>query len=151
MWMITYKKDGIELHDGTFIALSTIIDRCNNLKTLEEDLVILSFYWERRNSENIYESRVYPRETAERIMEMMMDKHIYFGEIEGKHSEVCGTLEDDEVEIIIDKDKVKEFLTAYPAGWDYNHSFIDVFHDHMGNEETEEFMEEFSKLVEYVV
>lgn len=148
--MITYKKDGIELSDGTFIALSTIVDNCNKLKTLEEDLVILSFYWERR-SENIYESRVYPRETAEKIMEMMLDKQIYFGEIEGKHSDVYGTLDDDDVEIIIDKDKVKEFISTYPIGWDYNHSFIDAFNDHMENNESDEFIEEFTKLVEYVI
>lgn len=148
--MITYKRDGIELQDGTFIALSTIVDNCNKLKTTEEDLVILNFYWSRRQSD-IFESRVYPREIAERIMEMMMDKQIYFGEIEGKHSEVCGNLEEDEVTITDDKAKVAEFLSANPEGWNYNHSFIDAFHDHMENDETDEFMEEFSKLVEYVV
>ena len=148
--MITYKSDGIELGDGTFIALSTVIDNCNKLKTLEEDLVIINFYWSRRQSD-IFESRVFPRQNAERIMEMMRGKQIYFGEIEGKHSEVCGTLDEDEVTITDDKSKVAEFISANPEGWNYNHSFIDVFHDHMENDESDEFMEEFSKLVEYVI
>jgi len=148
--MVTYKKDGIELEDGTFLLLSTIIEKCNSVKTEESDLVILNFYWSRRQSD-IFESRVFPRETAERIMEMMLDKQIYFGEIEGKHSEVCGTLDEDEITITDDKAKVTEFISANPDGWNYNHSFIDVFHDHMENEETDEFMEEFSKLVEYVI
>ncbi len=148
--MVTYKKDGIELEDGTFLLLSTIIENCNSVKTEESDLVIINFYWSRRQSD-IFESRVYPRKDAERIMEMMLNKQIYFGEIEGKHSEVCGTLDEDEVTITDDKAKVTEFISMNPVGWDFNHSFIDVFHDHMENDETEEFMEEFSKLVEYVI
>ena len=148
--MVTYKKDGIELEDGTFLLLSTIIENCNSVKTEESDLVILNFYWSRRQSD-IFESRVFPRKNAERIMEMMLNKRIYFGEIEGKHSEVCGTLDEDEVTITDDKAKVTEFISMNPEGWNYNHSFIDVFHDHMENEETDEFMEEFSKLVEYTV
>lgn len=148
--MVTYKKDGIELEDGTFLLLSTIIENCNSVKTKESDLVIINFYWLRRQSD-IFESRVFPRENAERIMEMMLGKQIYFGEIEGKHSEVCGTLDEDEVTITDDKAKVTEFISMNPEGWNYNHSFIDVFHDHMENDESDEFMEEFSKLVEYVI
>jgi len=148
--MVTYKKDGIELEDGTFLLLSAIIEKCNSVKTEESDLVIINFYWSRRQSD-IFESRVFPRKNAERIMEMMLGKQIYFGEIEGKHSEVYGTLDEDEVTITDDKAKVTEFISVNPDGWNYNHSFIDVFHDHMENDETDEFMEEFSKLVEYVI
>ena len=148
--MITYKKNGIELEDGTFLSLSVIIENCNRIKTEESDLVILRFFWSRRQSD-IFESRVYPRKNAERIMEMMTGKQIYFGEIEGKHSEVCGTLDEEDVTIADDKAKVTEFISVNPEGWDYNHSFIDVFHDHMENDETDKFMEEFSKLVEYVI
>jgi hypothetical protein len=149
--MITYKKDGILLEDGTFLTLESIVNNCNEIKATEEDLVILEFYWERRRSSDIYESRVYPRKTAERIVEMMLDKQVYFGEIEGKHSEVYGILEDSDVTVVDDKEKLKEFLSLNPEGWSYNHSFIDAFHDHMENEETDEFIEEFSKLSEYVV
>jgi len=148
--MVTYKKDGIELEDGTFLLLSAIIEKCNSVKTEESDLVIINFYWSRRQSD-IFESRVFPRKNVERIMEMMLGKQIYFGEIEGKHSEVYGTLDEDEVTITDDKAKVTEFISVNPDGWNYNHSFIDVFHDHMENDETDEFMEEFSKLVEYVI
>ena len=149
--MITYKKDGIELADGTFHTLESIISKCNEVKPTEENLVILEFYWERRRSSDIFESRVYPQKTAERIMEMMVGKQIYFGEIEGKHSEVYGTLDDGEVTIVEDREKVKDFLSLNPEGYSYNHSFIDAFHEHMENEETEEFIEEFTKLVEYAV
>jgi hypothetical protein len=44
-------------------------------------------------------------------------------EIEGKHSEVYGTLDNSDMTIITNKKEVKEFIITNPDGWDYNHSF----------------------------
>lgn len=128
-----YTKDGIEV-DGVFYPLQDIINECNNAKIIELDLVVLEFLWERRRSSDIYESRVYPKTIAQQIMDEMLYKEIYFGEIEGKHSEVYGTLEGEEVDIIDDKEYVKEFLANNPNGMSYNHSFIDAFCENASDE-----------------
>lgn len=128
-----YTKDGIEV-DGVFYPLQDIINECNNAKITELDLVILEFYWTRRRSSDIYESRVFPLHIANQIMEEMIDKEIYFGEIEGKHSEVYGTLDDDEVKITDDKEAVKAFLSINPDGISYNHSFIYAFYENASDE-----------------
>jgi hypothetical protein len=48
----------------------------------------------------------------------------YFGEIAGKHSEVYGDIEESEVCIDTQTEKVIEFLELHPSGHDYNHSFL---------------------------
>ena len=50
----------------------------------------------------------------------------YFGEIAGKHSEIYGTVEEDEIKIT---DDAVEFLATYPRGRCYDHSFIDAFYN----------------------
>jgi hypothetical protein len=147
--MITYKRDGIEVN-GEFYPLKNIITECNAVRRSEDDLVILQFYWERRRSSDIYESRIYPKHIAERIMEMMLDKQVYFGEIEGKQSEVFGVIEDHEIEIITKKEDINKFLLDNPTGVIFNHSFIDSFYDTC-YDYGEEFEEEFKKLTSWVL
>jgi hypothetical protein len=98
----------------------------------------------------IYESRIYPKHIAERITEMMLDKQVYFGEIEGKHSEVFGVIEDHEIEIITKKEDINKFLLDNPTGVIFNHSFIDSFYDTC-YDYGEEFEEEFKKLTSWVL
>ena len=38
----------------------------------------------------------------QRIYDNFTDRHAYFGEIAGKHSEVCGVVEEDEISITED-------------------------------------------------
>ena len=56
-----------------------------------------------------------------------MFKPIYFGEIAGKHSDICGDLDEKDVRVISDVEEVLTFLTNYPNGHDYNYSFIQKF------------------------
>jgi hypothetical protein len=50
-----------------------------------------------------------------------MGKQIYFGEVLGKHSEICGPLGADEVKALDVPDEfVKEFAKHFPDGFGYN-------------------------------
>lgn len=145
--MIKYKKDGIEVN-GEFYSLVNIIKECNAIRRAEDDLVILQLYWERPRSSDIYESRIYPKHIAERLMEMMLDRQVYFGEIEGKHSEVFGVIEDHEITIITKKTEVDNFLLDNPTGIIFNHSFINAFAEDC-YDYGEEFQDEFKKLISW--
>jgi len=143
---IVYKTDGIEL-DGLYLSLEEIKEKCNNAKIEEDDLVILeiSKWLDSRGFDGVTESKVYPRKTAYQIKELLLDREIYFGEIAGKHSEVYGTMEDDDFEIIEDKNQVKELLKSH-NGWDYNHSFLETFFETLEEEQYTDITEEEKEL-----
>ena len=68
----------------------------------------------------------------------------YFGEIAGKHSEICGTVEKDEISITED---AVEFLEQCPSGVDYDHSFSSAFYNNLeGLGYDDEEKEEIDKL-----
>lgn len=136
---ITYKKDGIELEDGTFLSLGEITENCNAIKLIEDKLVLLEMGWDGRSG-SIFEQIVLPSENVLRLKEILLDKEVYFGEIWGKHSEVYGEISEETFEIITDEDKIKAFLSEYPSGHDYDHSFIYTF-----IEECETQLEEYSE------
>jgi hypothetical protein len=123
---IKYKKDGIELEDGTFISLETITEKCNNLKIKESNLVILELGWDGRGG-SVFEQIALPKEKALQVKDFLLGQEVYFGEIWGKHSEVYGTICEKTMEIVEDTKKVKQFLKEFPDGWNYNHSFINTF------------------------
>lgn len=123
---IKYKKDGIELEDGTVLLLSEITEKCNEINLKENKLVLLEMGWEGRSG-SIFEQIVLPLENVLRLKELLLDKEVYFGEIWGKHSEVYGSISEDTFEIVKDKKKIKEFLAEFPTGHDYDHSFIYTF------------------------
>jgi len=127
---IEYKKNGI-LTAGTFIHLNEIVKRCTEEKIKEEKLLLLKMQWsERRGFEGILEKIVLPIEKIEIIKKHILGKTIYFGEIAGKHSEIYGHLDENEIEIIEDQKEVLDFLINNPSGHDYNHSFLYTFSDY---------------------
>lgn len=153
---VAYRKDGIVLLGGEFISLDSIIEKCNNIKFEEENLVILEMGWDGRGG-SVYEQRALPLKNALKIKEMLLDKEVYFGEIWGKHSEVCGTMCEKTFEIEKNKKKVKDFLKLHPSGVDYDYSFIETLIDRheeeMGYSEDEDeeelinFLEELKSLL----
>lgn len=118
-----YLAEGIVVA-GEFYALKDITEKCNDIKIKNEDSVILQIGWQGRGGE-VYEWRVFPKKTAENIKELLVDKEVYFGEIWGKHSEVYGSIEENDFKIVTDKKEVKKFLSQHPSGVDYDHSFIE--------------------------
>jgi hypothetical protein len=123
---IQYKKDGIELHDKTFISLEYINKMCNETRIKEDNLVLLKLEWNGRGG-NVCETIALPYEKALRVKEILLYKDVDFGEIWGKHSQVSGEMCDKTFSISLDKSEVKSFLQEYSSGHEYNHSFIWTF------------------------
>lgn len=128
---ITYKKDGI-LIDENFISLSEITEKCNLEKVKEEKLLLLKMEWEgwRGFDEGILEKIVLPLEKIEIIKKHILGKTIYFGEIAGKHSDVCNSLDENDIEVIDDPKVIQQFLSSDPSGHEYSHSFLYTFSDY---------------------
>ncbi len=122
---IEYKKDGIVV-DNLFYSLIEITNKCNKIKLEDQELVLLELGWDGRGG-SVFEQRALPLKNVLRIKDILLDKEVYFGEIWGKHSEVCGTICEKTIRIIKDKDKVLSFLKEFPSGIDYDYSFIDTF------------------------
>jgi len=78
---------------------------------------LYKFYWDcgRQGSvEGIFFS------TPERIQKNLGNQ-VYFGEILGKHSEISGILEEEDVTLVTDdQDFVEKFRTFFPGGFGYD-------------------------------
>ena len=133
--MIKYLLNGIEVN-GEFISKETLIKEIENIKIKERDLVVVRISWsEGRDFDGCYENIVLPRELAKEYVDNFTDRRAYFGEIAGKHSEVCGVVEEDEISITED---VVEFLADYPRGVDYDHSFVSAFYNELEGRECDD-------------
>jgi hypothetical protein len=92
---------------------------------IKEEKYLYKFYWDCRrmgNVEGVF--AINPEELKKYI-----DKEVYFGEILGKHSEVYGTLEEDDLTLLTkDQDFIKkaEEFRLIPFG--YNPiDYIDMY------------------------
>ena len=123
--MIKYLSNGIEVN-GEFISKETLVKEIESIKVKEKDLVVVRISWSgNRNFDGCYENIVLPRELAKEYVDNFTGKRAYFGEIAGKHSEICGTVEKDEISITED---AVEFLEQCPSGVYYDHSFSSAFY-----------------------
>lgn len=126
---ITYTKDGVNFGDK-FISLQDIRANINKVKIDEGNLALLTMSLNGyRGFDGVIEQIVLPLDKIERMMEIMDNKYISFGEIAGKHSEVYLTFDEDNYDISTDENQIKEFLNSNSNGHTYNHSFLDKFHD----------------------
>ena len=122
--MIKYLSNGIEVN-REFISKETLVKEIESIKVKERDLVVVRISWSgNRNFDGCYENIVLPRELANEYVNNFTGIEAYFGEIAGKHSEIYGTVEEDEIKIT---DDAVEFLAVYPRGVDYYHSFRNAF------------------------
>ena len=144
--MIKYLSNGIEVN-GEFISKETLVKEIESVKVKERDLVVVRISWsENRNFDGCYENIVLPRELAKEYVDNFTGRQAYFGEIAGKHSEIYGEVEEDEISVTED---TVEFLAKYPSGVNYDHSFRDAFYSEMeGRSYDEEEQEEIDKLFE---
>ena len=144
--MIKYLSNGIEVN-GEFIPKETLVKEIESVKVKERDLVVVRISWSGgRNFDGCYENVVLPRDLAKEYVDSFTGRQAYFGEIAGKHSEIYGEVEEDEISVTED---AVEFLANYPSGVDYDHSFRDAFYSEMeGRDYDEEEQEEVDKLFE---
>lgn len=124
---ITYHPSGVTFGDS-FVGLQQIINKCRLEAIKQSNYKLLKICWEEtRNCKEIFETVVVTPEEIKIIKDSLVGKTIYFGEINGRHSDVYGEVDESEIEIIEDPLEVLVFLQRYPRGTDYNHSFIDQF------------------------
>lgn len=124
-----YTPTGI-IVNGQYTSLQTIINNCLHQKIEQLNLVILQIQWKfdyRSRFDGCLEKIAVPLTNALKLKEMLVGKSIDFGEINGKHSQIYGNIEDDEITILDDKQIVLNFLLSYPNGHDFNHSFIHTY------------------------
>ena len=145
---IKYKEDGLEIN-GVFLSLDEITNNVNNEKIKNKELCLMTIEWSySRNFDGAYEKIVLPLESAKRFKEVFVGVEIYFGEIAGKHSEIYGDLEENEITTETDMTVINDFLSRFPYGRDFNHSFIDVLSDSISDGSCELMSsEEFEKLL----
>ena len=137
---IKYTKEGIEL-DGKLIPLKEIVDKFNSAKVYNDNLALMTISWNGRGG-SVCEQIVRPLDKLQRLKELLVGKQVYFGEIWGKHSDVYGQIENKQIEITVDKTKVKSFLTHYTKGHNYDHSFIYNYTEEANDQmDEEEFIE----------
>lgn len=140
---IKYTKTGIIINGEEEISLQSIISKVKLTKIEEDNLVLLKIVWpEDRNFDGCYEYTVYSMEKALKIKEILSGRTINFGEIAGKHSEIFGTVEESEIQIIINPHEVLEFLKSHPNGAYCNHSFLQRLSDNIYDGEEEDLTEE---------
>lgn len=98
--------------------------------------VLVTMEWEGGRSFNgIKEQILVDINKWNSIKDKLLGININFGEINGKHSEIYGTLEEDEITYNSDTQDIVEFLKAYPSGHEYNHSFLSKILDQYYDEE----------------
>jgi hypothetical protein len=132
MAKITYKPTGIFVDDA-FLPLADIQKECTKtfLKEMKsKDLHLLTIEWKMRNMGNIRERIVLPFKNIEIIKKLIVGRTINFGEINGKHSEVYGDLDENHLTLTKKKKDLLEFLLECPDGHDYNYSFLHTFMDY---------------------
>jgi len=122
---IEYTQDGIRIGDE-FISLEDISYNCLKTKVDENDLNLLQIEWSgRRGFDGCYEYIVASKPTIARIVEIITGVMVEFGEIAGKHSDIRGTIDESDINIVDNCDGIIVFLQLNPSGHTYNYSFID--------------------------
>jgi hypothetical protein len=91
-----------------------------------KDKVLVTIEWEEtRNNKGIKEQIVVNINDWDILQDYIVcNIDVYFGEINGKHSEVYGTINEDEITVSDNKDDITIFLKKHPSGHNYNHSFL---------------------------
>lgn len=142
-----YTSKGININ-GKLYSLEEITENIRMKEIEEKDLVVLHIEWGfSRNFDGAYEKRAIKREDANKFKKDFTGVRVNFGEIAGKHSEIYGTLEEDEIVINSDPKEVVAFLKKHPSGHNFNHSFIYTIRDQILDGEFEYNLEDFDNIL----
>ncbi len=131
--MIKYLKNGIEINNE-FISLDEICRKCIEVNVKDNDLIIFNITWgSTRGFDGCNESIVIKKQNVEQLKDILIGKFIYFGEIAGKHSEVCGDLLEKHITIETNVNNVIDFILKNPNYHSYDHSFLHTFQDDLSD------------------
>jgi len=144
---ITYTATGIKI-DNVEISLEEITRKVNYAKISSENLVLMTIEWYGgRGFDGAKEEIVLKRDNAHKLKTLITGLTVQFGEIAGKHSDVYGELEADEIFINENDAAVNTFISQCPGEHSYNHSFIDAISDYCGEEGYDFTSEELWELI----
>jgi len=143
--MMEYTKEGLII-DGKLLTLEEITSNVNRLKIEEEKLGLMKITWAySRNFDGIVETIVLPIDRLNQIKSIIVGLQVYFGEINGKHSEIYGDIDEEDVTITEDSDKINRFMSRVPSGHEYDHSFLGTLHNNMQDGQFEDMSDEAIK------
>ena len=124
----TYTSEGI-IVDGELLTLDTITESILKEKVKKQNLVLMTIEWNGgRAFDGIKEQIVLKYDNAIKLKDIIVGLEVYFGEIAGKHSDIYGTIEEDEITIGGD---VVKFLQKAPEGHSYDYSFLHTISEYM--------------------
>ena len=122
-----FTERGLQVGDR-FLPLGEIIRNCLTERVINNKLVLVTIEWKgHRGFDGLTEKFVLSRSQWETLRFQMIGETVYFGEIAGKHSEIHGTIDEDEITVDDSVSGVVRFLQNNPTGREYVHSFIGTF------------------------
>ena len=131
-----YTSKGLIQDNGEIL---TIEDFTRNvyLKRIEEyDLILVKILWKRRRSRDLYQNFI-TSNSIEKVNHLLIGENVYFGEIEGKHSEVFGDIDSEDLSFITDKKEILEFYLNYGSE-NSNIDFLDAVKESILEKESNE-------------
>lgn len=119
-----YTKTGIEV-DGKTYTLEEIKKGVAEVRASDPEMAILELTWDSsRGFDGVHEQRYLKLSDINRIVKLIKGKKVCFGEIAGKHSDVFGDIDEDDISINQDKEYIKNYLERHNNGVNFNYSFI---------------------------
>ncbi len=125
---LIFTESGLQV-GGRFLPLGEIIRNCLTRRVINNKLVLVTIEWKsHRGFDGLTEKFVLSRSQWETLRFQMIGETVYFGEIAGKHSDIHGTIDEDDITVDDSVSGVVGFLQNNPTGREYDHSFIDRFY-----------------------
>lgn len=143
---LIFTESGLQV-GGRFLPLGEIIRNCLTRRVINNKLVLVAIEWKsHRGFDGLTEKFVLSRSQWETLRFQMIGETVYFGEIAGKHSDIHGTIDEDEITVDDSASGVVRFLQNNPTGREYVHSFIDRFYERVSEGSYDDF---HTETVEY--
>ncbi len=139
-----YTTTGI-IVDGEEISKETLLIEINTLRA--KGMGVLIIKWEGgRVMDEIKEQIIVKQSDYKDIRAFLVGTEIHFGEIAGKHSKICGDIEENDISISLTVKTVCDFMMKNPSGRLFHHSFLNAIEEQISEEE--ERLKEFNRLFE---
>lgn len=136
---LIFTESGLQV-GGRFLPLGEIIRNCLTRRVINNKLVLVTIEWEsHRGFDGLTEKFVLSRSQWQTLQSQIIGETIYFGEIAGKHSDIYGTINEDEITVDDSVSGVVGFLQNNPTGREYDHSFVDRFYERVSEGDYDDF------------
>lgn len=128
---LIFSENGLQVGDR-FLPLGEIIRNCLTRRVIDRELVLVTIEWKSHSGfDGLTEKFVLSSSQWETLRFQIIGETVYFGEIAGKHSDIHGTIDEDEITVDDSVSGVVRFLQNNPTGREYEHSLIGAFYEHV--------------------